>query len=91
MNHLEIFLNLDKTCEELLYKVNRKVVDIKKITKKDSKEEVKKNDDKDKEKEQELEWQEKIIKRFQDLELARKLILCPRRHLCFRDLGCFHN
>ena len=77
----EIFLNLDKTCDELLYKVNRKVVDIKKITKKDTKEGNNKLEEaKEKDKEQELEWQEKIIKRFQDLELARKLILLNKKN-----------
>ena len=59
----EIFMNIDKKCDDLLNKVNAKVIDIKK-------EEVKENKvDKRKE------YLENIIKRFQDMDLARELIL----------------
>ena len=69
----EIFLNIRKNCDDLIVKVNRKIVDLKSI-KKDDKQVEKQEEKKDKTKE-DKEYLERIIKRFQDLDLARKLLL----------------
>lgn len=63
----EIFMDMNKKCDELLNKVNQKVVDIKKEDK--SKEEENK---KERLKE---EYLKKILLRFKDLHLSRELIL----------------
>ena len=69
----EIFDNIDKICDDLLQKVNRRVVDLKKIKKEEKDKEEKKQERK---KEEEYEkWQENIFKRFEDIELARRLLL----------------
>ena len=62
----EAFMNLEKECDNLIDKLNTKVVDIKK---EETPEEVK-EDNLEKNK-----YLENIIKRFQDLELARRIIL----------------
>ncbi len=72
----EIFLNIEKTCDDLVNKVNRKVIDIKKIKKEDSKEKQEKKDKDNKEEQKEI--FENILKRFKDLELARKILLLRR-------------
>lgn len=72
----EIFLNIEKTCDDLVNKVNRKVIDIKKIKKVDTKDNEQKNDKKEKEEQKEI--FENILKRFKDLELARKILLLRR-------------
>lgn len=61
----EIFIDIDKRCDELLGKVNQKVVDIKK-------EETK---DEDREKREQEEYWRKILLRFQDLSLSQRIIL----------------
>ena len=60
----EIFMNIESECDELLSKINAKVIDIKK-EKEVEKEKDSKEDD----------YLKKILLRFQDMELARKLIL----------------
>ena len=63
----EIFMDVNKKCDELLNKVNQKVVDIKK-EEKDKEEENKKEKLKE-------EYLKKILLRFKDLNLSRELIL----------------
>lgn len=63
----EVFMNFEKKCDNLLAKVNVKVVDIKK--EKQMEEKPKKKEDKRKE------YLENILLRFKDLELARRLIM----------------
>ena len=81
----EIFMNFDKECDNLLDKLNAKVIDIKK-DKEEKKEEVKeeekkedRKDKKDREKEEEeyrkQRYLDNVILRFQDMSLARQLIL----------------
>ena len=67
----EIFMKLNKECDTLLDKVNAKVIDIKKVPEK--KEEEQKDEEEIKRKRI-----ENIIKRFQDMELARRLIMRSR-------------
>lgn len=76
----EIFINLNKICDDLYNKVNKKVIDLKKeqLVKKEKKEIVNKKEKK-KEENDLLEWQERIIKRFEDIELARKILLLRQR------------
>lgn len=69
----EVFTNLEKSCDEILMKVNRKVIDLKKDNKL-VKEKKAIDKEKDKKEEQEKIWEENILKRYEDLELARKLI-----------------
>ena len=77
----EIFMNIDNKCDELLNKVNQKVVDIKKNE--DNK--VFKENKKDKLKE---EYLKKILLRFKDLNLSRDLILLhQKRELEIEDYG----
>ena len=72
----EVFVNIEKECNDMLKKVNKRIIDIKKeeikkeksVNKDDKKEEKKK-------KEEEQELLENILKRFQDMELARKLLI----------------
>ena len=75
----EAFLGLDKICDDLLKKVNKRVIDLKK--EKEDKKVVKeeKNNDKDKRK-HEKEFLENILKRFQDIELARKILLLSQNN-----------
>ncbi len=61
----EVFLNLQKRCDLLCEKANRKIIDLKK----------KEQEKKEEKRKENYELLEKIIKRFQDMELARKLIL----------------
>ena len=63
----EVFMNFNKECDMLLEKVNTKVIDIKKDNK--PKDEIK--DDKEEKKKKYL---DNILKRFRDMELARRLI-----------------
>ena len=63
----EIFMNINRRCDELLDKVNQKVVDIKKDTEKKVQIEEKER--------KKREYLEKIMLRFQDLNLSRELIL----------------
>lgn len=76
----EIFVNLNKICDDLYNKVSKKVIDIKKekIVKTDKKEVIKEKEKK-KEENDLLEWQERIIKRFEDIELARKILLLRQK------------
>ena len=81
----EVFLNIEKICDDLLKKVNRRIIDLKKekeekVSKERiKKEEKKKNHEEKKEKRDELreknELLENILKRYQDMELARKILL----------------
>ena len=64
----EIFMDINSKCDELLNKVNQKVIDIKREDK------VKEEKENKKEKLKE-EYLEKIIRRFKDLNLSRELIL----------------
>lgn len=68
----EIFLNINKKCDELLSKVNQKVIDIKKKENEKKKEEQEDENEKEKIKD---EYIKKILLRFQDLNLSRELIL----------------
>lgn len=63
----EIFMDIDKKCDELLGRVNQKVIDIKK-------KENEKQDENKKDKMKE-EYLKRILLRFQDLNLSRNLIL----------------
>ena len=77
----EILTNIDKKCDDLLDKVNMKVIDIKKIEK--VKREKSEDDEKREEQKEEQEKNEllkKILLRFQDLELARRLILLSQKN-----------
>ena len=59
----EVFINFNSECDKLLEKINTKVIDIKKEEKTDKTKETKNK------------YVENIILRFQDMELARNLIL----------------
>lgn len=61
----EVFLNINKECDILLEKANAKVIDIKESKKEETKKEKKEKEN----------YIENILKRFQDMDLARKLIL----------------
>lgn len=61
----EIFMNMEKECDNLLEKINTKVIDIKK-----EKEEINKEDN-----DKKNEYIKNILKRFRDMELARRIIL----------------
>lgn len=63
----EIFMSINKKCDELLDKVNQKVIDIKKEEKKEEKE--------DKKEQLKEDYLKRILLRFQDLNLSRDLIL----------------
>ena len=86
----EIFENINNTCEELLERVNRRVIDIKRPEKDKKQEqekekekalEKKKKEEREKEREKEQEekfdeeYKENLLKHFKDLELARKILL----------------
>ena len=60
----EVFLNFIKKCDNLLKKVNRRIIDLKK--------------EKDEEKCKEKEYSENILKRFQDMELVWKILLIQK-------------
>lgn len=60
----EIFMNIHKKCDELLLSINQRVVDIKKD-----------HHDEDNKEDQKQEYLKKIILRFQDLDLAKTLIV----------------
>lgn len=78
----EIFMNIEKECNDLLTKVNAKVVDMKKEKEKEQeqldKEEKEEQDEKKNEEEKEL-YLKNILRRFMDLELARMLILSAKK------------
>ena len=76
----EIFLDLDKRCDDLLKQVNAKVVDLKKPEKKDIQEKEPEKDKEEEQRKKENEKLEKILKRFQDMELARRLILLSKKN-----------
>ena len=88
----EVFYSLDKTCDDLIKKVNRRIIDLKaekeekKLAKKEKKEEKveEKKENKDKVKE-EKELLENILKRFQDIELARKILLLQNKDIEIKD------
>ena len=65
----EVFMNFNKECDLLLDKVNTKVIDIKK------EEPKKEKSKKEIEEENKERYLERILLRFQDMSLARKLIL----------------
>jgi len=83
----EVFENINNTCNDLLQKVNRRIVDIRKSEKKEKKPDKNKEErnierEREKEKfEQHIEEekirerQENLLKHFKDLELARKILL----------------
>ena len=60
----EIFMSIDKQCDDLLNNINTKIVDIKK-EKKEEKKQV----------EEKKHYLDNVILRFKDMELARKLIM----------------
>ena len=60
----EVFMNINEQCDNLIGKVNAKVVDIKKEKK-----------EKEAKKDKNKEYLKKIILRFKDMELARELII----------------
>ena len=59
----EIFMNFENECDNLLNKINAKVIDIKKEKEKDDSNKI--NDD----------YIKRILLRFEDMELAREIIL----------------
>ena len=69
----EIFININSKCDELLQKVNKRVIDIKKNKESNKDKEEKDNDNKDEY------LKESIIKRFQDIELAMKIIMLNKK------------
>ena len=73
----EVFYNFDKECDDLLKKVNRRIIDLKKesITKEEKKERKEEKKNKKEDKKEEIELLENILKRFKDMELARKVLL----------------
>ncbi len=75
----EVFYNFDKECDDLLKKVNRRIIDLKKekekITKEEKKEKKEEKKNKKEEIKEERELLENILKRFKDMELARKILL----------------
>ena len=77
----EVFVDINKRCDMLLDKVNTKIIDIRKEDKKEKKTEEKDTEeDKDLEEiEYDEEKNENIILRFQDLNLANKIILFHRK------------
>ena len=83
----EVFLNIEKYCDDILKKVNRKVVDIKKIkelrkeTKEERQEKKEERKEEKKKKEENDELLENILKRFYDMELARKLLLLSKKDI----------
>lgn len=86
----EIFTNVSKTCDDLLFKVNRKVIDVKKEENKklikEPKEEKKEDIEEEKKKE---EWEDNILKRFQDLEISRRVLLLNKKEKI--DSSIFNN
>ena len=72
----EVFINGIKICDDLLKKVNKRVIDIKKEeTENKTRKEIKKEKKEEKEKlKEEEERYLNILKRFQDMELARRII-----------------
>lgn len=85
----EVFINLDKSCDEILERVNRKVIDIKKPPKEIKKERQDKKEQKEeKKKEEDNLWRENILKRYQDLELASQLIfLSKKKDVSFQNVN----
>ena len=76
----EIFTSLNKMCDDLYNKVNKRVIDIKKdATDKEKQEDRVEKKQKKKEEKELIEWQERIIKRFEDIELARKILLLRQK------------
>jgi len=68
----EVLINLNNQCNELLDKVNKRIIDLKKEKvkeKKNIKDEIRED------KRKEIEYYENILKRFKDLELARKILM----------------
>jgi hypothetical protein len=63
----EVFMNFEKECDNLLHKINAKVIDIKKeeVVKEEKPKDVRKKE----------EYLENILLRFKDMELAQELIL----------------
>ena len=83
----EAYINIESICNELLDKVNKRIIDLKSSIKaKKSEKVIEKKDDlnkkdrseKNKRHQEELQKLDNILKRFQDLELARKLILLDK-------------
>lgn len=86
----EVFLNINKYCDDLLKKINRKVIDIKKIKQQNEKNELTKEEkkkEKDEKKEEKIkqdeinETLENILKRFYDMELARRILLLEKENI----------
>ena len=79
----EIFMNLDEKCDILLNNVNRKVVDIKNNERESQenleKEKLKQEEELRLQKEKRDEMLRRILERFQDMELARRLILLSQK------------
>lgn len=72
----EIFLNIEKECDDMLKKVNKRIVDLKKITNKEKQEEkIPEKIEDEKEKQRQEEMLENILKRFQDMKLAEEILL----------------
>ena len=72
----EIFENIRNSCDNLLTKVNRRIVDIKKTEKKNADERKSKEKEQEEQmKKRDEEFQENLLKRFKDLELARRILL----------------
>ncbi len=79
----EVFINISQKCDELLNKVNKRVIDIKNKEKESTIEDSKKR---------QREYLEKIIKRFEDLNLSRKLVLqyCEKEKELFDEKNYYN-
>ncbi len=68
----EVFMNFEKECDNLLHKINAKVIDIKKeeVVKEEKPKDVRKKE----------EYLENILLRFKDMELAQELILLAQKN-----------
>ena len=81
----EVFKSFTKNCDDLLKKVNRRIIDLKKekeeekLREREKEEKIKKQKKEEKDKlKEEKECLENILKRFQDMELARKILLLQK-------------
>lgn len=88
----EVFYSFDKVCDDLLKKVNRRIIDLKKekeekrVVKKEKQEDKTEQKKEDKERlKKEKELLENVLKRFQDIELARKILLLQNKDIEMND------
>ena len=81
----EVFLSIEKQCDNLIKKVNRRIIDLKKESEEQKRIKLEKETNGKKQKEEkeklknEKDYYENILKRFQDIDLARKLLMLINR------------